>query len=117
MVIAEKQDFTNSEGKMRNYFSVLFILSTFLIATGCQTTTTENKAASVTPAQTETDFKETKQKVSVDKGLLDVEVTLPASFFDGQDIDKVIEKAKSDGVKEAKKNADGSVTYQISKAC
>ncbi|SDD50047.1 hypothetical protein SAMN02799630_03715 [Paenibacillus sp. UNCCL117] len=103
---------------MKNFLSLLVILSLFLIAMGCQSSKVENKAASTTPAtaQNDADVKESGQKINVDKGLVDVEVTLPASFFNGQDIDKAIEKAKSDGVKEAKKNADGSVTYVISKA-
>ncbi|MCM3749247.1 hypothetical protein M3223_17960 [Paenibacillus pasadenensis] len=53
--------------------------------------------------------------IEVDKGLLKHEITLPAAFFEGQDIDAVLEQAKKDGVNEAVKNADGSVTYTISK--
>lgn len=56
------------------------------------------------------------QKIQVDKGLIDVEVTLPASLFNNQDLDQVIEKAKADGVKDAKKNPDGSITYKMPKS-
>ncbi|WP_042346137.1 hypothetical protein [Bacillus massiliigorillae] len=59
---------------------------------------------------------EEKGAVEVDKGLLNVEVTLPASFFEGEDIDKVIAEAKKDGVKEVTKNEDGSLTYKMSKS-
>lgn len=45
----------------------------------------------------------------------DVEVTLPASFFVGQDTDEVIKDAKEDGVSKVEKNSDGSVTYTMSK--
>ncbi len=49
---------------------------------------------------------------AVDKGLLNVEVTVPASFLEGEDIDSVIAQAKEDGIKDVKKNDDGSVTYK-----
>jgi len=45
-----------------------------------------------------------------------VEITLPASIFEGENIDEVIEKAKSDGVEEVIENEDGSLTYKMSKA-
>ena len=46
----------------------------------------------------------------------DVEVTIPAIFFEGQDIDSVISKAKNSGIKEVMKNDDGSLTYKMSKS-
>ncbi|MBD3107378.1 hypothetical protein IEO70_03285 [Bacillus sp. AGMB 02131] len=60
--------------------------------------------------------KEDNESVEVDKGLLNVEVTLPASLFEGQDLDEAIANAKEEGVKEVIKNDDGSVTYIMSKA-
>lgn len=38
--------------------------------------------------------------VEVDKGLFNVEGTLPASLFEGEDIDSAIKEAKAEGVKE-----------------
>lgn len=67
-------------------------------------------------AETDSESKEDEQAVGVDKGLFNVEVTLPPSFFEGEDIDQAIADAKAEGVKEATKNADGSVTYKMSKA-
>ena len=55
-------------------------------------------------------------KLAVDKGLLNVEITIPASFFEGQDLDTVIADAKKDGVSEVTKNDDGSLTYKMSKS-
>lgn len=57
-----------------------------------------------------------EESLKVDKGLLNVEVTIPASFYEGQDIDKAITEAKKEGIKEAIKNDDGSVTYKMSKS-
>lgn len=60
---------------------------------------------------------ETKdESVKVDKGLLNVEITIPASLFEGQDIDSTINEVKKEGVKEVIKNDDGSVTYKMSKS-
>ncbi len=59
---------------------------------------------------------ETGGALEVDKGLLSVEVTIPSTFIEGEDIDTVIAEAKKDGIKDATKNEDGSVTYKMSKA-
>lgn len=45
----------------------------------------------------------------------DVVLRLPAGMFEGMDLDQVIEEAKAEGVKEAVKNDDGSLTYTMSK--
>ncbi|KKC47712.1 MULTISPECIES: hypothetical protein [Paenibacillus] len=71
-------------------------------------------AASVTPAA-DGDAGKDAGKVEVDKGLFHNEITIPASMLEGQDLDAVIAKAKEDGVKEATKNEDGSVTYKMTK--
>lgn len=54
--------------------------------------------------------------VDVDKGLFNVEVTLPASFFEGEDMESVAANAEAEGVGEATVNEDGSVTYKMSKS-
>lgn len=56
------------------------------------------------------------ESVKVDKGLLNVEVTFPASFFEDEDYSHVEDQAKADGVGEVIKNDDGSVTFKMSKA-
>lgn len=78
------------------------------------TETQETKAASETEKE-ESESKEEGQAVDVEKGLLNVEVTLPASFFEGEDIDAAIASAKEEGVGEVIKNDDGSLTYKMSK--
>lgn len=52
----------------------------------------------------------------MDKGLLNVEVTIPATLYKGQDIDSIISEAKNSGIKEVIKNDDGSLTYKMSKS-
>lgn len=51
-----------------------------------------------------------------EKGNDSVEIRLPASMFEGQDIDEVIAGAKETGINEVIKNEDGSFTYKMSKA-
>ena len=57
-----------------------------------------------------------EQGIEVDKGLLDVELTLPAEFFDGQTPEEIEASAKQQGVKEVKINEDGTVYYKMSKS-
>ncbi|WP_062048293.1 hypothetical protein [Bacillus sp. JCM 19034] len=61
-------------------------------------------------------IEEGDQTVEVEKGLLSVEITIPASFFEGQELDEIIEDAKADGIEEVQKNDDGSLTYKMSKS-
>ncbi len=68
-----------------------------------------------TEVEAEDDVVEEKG-MEVDKGLLNVEVTIPAMFFEDEDVDETIADAKANGVKDVKKNDDGSVTYKMSKA-
>lgn len=57
-----------------------------------------------------------KQAIEVDKGLLNVEITLPASLLKDQDVDSLMIEAKNDGIKDVTKNDDGSLTYKMSKS-
>ena len=57
-----------------------------------------------------------KDTVNVDKNLLTVEVTLPASFFEDTDMESLEKEAKKDGVKEVIINDDKSVTYKMTKS-
>lgn len=54
--------------------------------------------------------------LKVDKELLNVEVTIPADFFEGEDIDTVIADAKDEGIQEVIKNDDGSLTFRMSES-
>ncbi|MGA6192459.1 MULTISPECIES: hypothetical protein [Lysinibacillus] len=60
--------------------------------------------------------KASEEPLKVDKGLINVEVTIPATLYKGQDIDSIISEAKNSGIKEVIKNEDGSLTYKMSKS-
>ncbi|MBU8769500.1 hypothetical protein [Cytobacillus oceanisediminis] len=95
----------------------LVMLSSFLIMAGCSN---EKAKETVTKAEqtTNEDDKnnaEENESVKVNKGLLNVEVTLPASMFEGEDMDSSIAEAEKEGIK-VTKNDDGSATYKMSKS-
>lgn len=106
---------------------VLLLMMTILFLAACSSSSDSKAEDATTNNQEVQDATETEQKdseskeekgqsIGVDKGLFNVEVTLPASFFEGEDIDQAIADAKAEGVGEVIKNDDGSVTYKMSKA-
>ncbi|MET1014568.1 MAG: hypothetical protein ABWX61_08680 [Paenisporosarcina sp.] len=100
---------------MKKLLFGLLIMSMLVLA-ACSSDNEKGKKDIEKNETADTDNKSEKdESVGVDKGIFNVEITLPASFFEGEDIDTVIADAKKDGIKEATKNADGSVTYKMSK--
>lgn len=98
---------------MRKFLFILFIglLSLGLVACGSnESDETKNKKSSA---------EEEHESVKLDKNLLSVEVTLPASLFEGEeevDVEQVIADAKADGIDNVTYNEDGSFTLKMSKA-
>ncbi|MCS0789907.1 hypothetical protein NX021_17355 [Cytobacillus firmus] len=94
----------------------LVMLSSFLIMAGCSSE--EAKEAGTKAEQTTKEDDKNNaaenESVKVDKGLLNVEVTLPASMFEGEDMDSSIAEAEKEGIK-VTRNDDGSATYKMSK--
>ena len=84
--------------------------ATALLLTACGG---ENEKATEQEKETEENAGES---LSVDKGILNVDVTLPASFFADSTEEEIIAGAKESGVTEAVVNEDGSVTYTMSKS-
>lgn len=97
---------------MKKLLLMMTVLS-FTLLTGCSSSDTSNAADKDNTE--ETDQEQTNEGVEVDKGLLNVEVTLPASMFEGEDVDATIAEVENEGI-EATKNGDGSVTYKMSKS-
>lgn len=56
------------------------------------------------------------ESIEVAKNLFSVEVTLPAMFFEGEDLETAAADARAEGVGEVTVNEDGSLTYRMSKA-
>ncbi|MGG3891757.1 hypothetical protein [Metabacillus fastidiosus] len=91
---------------MKKMTFILFALL-LMIFSACSNNTNEDEKSGK---------QEKEETVDVKKGLLNVEITLPASMFEDQDIDTVIADAKKEGVTEVTKNEDGSLTYKMTKA-
>ncbi|MCJ8008107.1 hypothetical protein ACFFF5_17860 [Lederbergia wuyishanensis] len=92
-----------------------------LVITGCNQDETKKEA--IDPAKVDSEQKNAEtdnESIEVDKNLLSVEITLPASFLgldeDEKSIDQVIAEAKADGISEVIQNEDGSLTYKMSKS-
>lgn len=62
------------------------------------------------------DEKENEGSVAVDEGLLKVEITLPADFFDGETDVDIKAAADEQGFSKCVVNENGSVTYTMTKA-
>lgn len=90
---------------------LIFITIMLTALTACSS----NEKAASEKTTDESKKVEKSESIEVDKGLLNIEVTLPASMFEGEDIDSSIEEIEKDGI-EVKKNEDGSVTYKMSKS-
>ena len=97
---------------------ILLILLTFTFLAACSSEEASNKNSSdETAKNTEnSEGKKDEGKVEVEKGLLNVEVTLPASMFEGKNIDDIKASAKENGIKKVTQNEDGSITYKMSKS-
>ncbi|WP_423798282.1 hypothetical protein [Neobacillus sp. SAB-20_R2A] len=85
----------------------LFLAAMLLFLVSCSAEKTDKQ-----PKETE---KTKSEAVNVDKGLLSVTITLPATMFEDQNVDEVVANAQKEGIT-ATKNADGSVTYKMSKS-
>ncbi|WP_413363815.1 hypothetical protein [Lysinibacillus sp. 3P01SB] len=81
--------------------------ATALLLAGCG----EEKKSEATKQEQSSD-----ESVNVEKGLLNVEVTLPASFFEDTTEEEIMTGAKEEGFTETTVNEDGSVTYKMSKS-
>lgn len=93
---------------------IVFLLLTALLLVACSSNeeSTSNKKEVNEAQQNETEIED--GGINVDKGLFNVEITLPAVFFEGEDIDSILKNAEDEDMK-VTKNDDGSITYKVSK--
>ncbi len=106
---------------MKRYIALLLVLVMLLglCACGGEESPAETPAAQQ-PAPSDkqeekNDEEEGLGSIEVDEKLFNVEVTLPANFFDGQTAEEIIANAKEQGINKCKVLDDGSVVYTMSK--
>lgn len=97
---------------MKKFVLIMTLLIMALI-TGCSSPESSSTAEKENTDSTKQE--ESNESVEVDKGLLNVEVTLPASLFEGEDVDATIAEVEKEGI-QVTKNEDGSLTYKMSKS-
>jgi hypothetical protein len=88
---------------------LLILLLTITLLAACSSEETSNKVSN------KQDTSKKNESVEVDKKLFNVEVTLPASMFEGESIEDIKTAAKENDIKEVTENEDGSITYKMSK--
>jgi len=94
---------------VRGILGVL-LAACFVISTiGCSSETT-----SEVPGVSES--RESSSAVEVDEGLLTVDVTFPAAYFDEYTEQEIREGAQSEGYQDVVIHTDGSVTYTMTRA-
>ncbi|WP_432702910.1 hypothetical protein [Lysinibacillus sphaericus] len=87
-----------------------------IIFAGCSADSEKESGDKKEVAADTTEKTSVSKPLKVDKELLNVEVTIPADFFEGEDIDTVIADAKDEGIQEVIKNDDGSLTFRMSES-
>src|SRR5690625_4375325 len=94
----------------------IIVVLSLLVVSACsgndETSSTDETEQEEAQEQEE---EEKEDGIEVDKGLLNVEITLPEMFFEDENIEEMIEEAKGEGVKEIAQNEDGTVTFKMSK--
>lgn len=106
----------------KKILSFLFASTLVLGACGGENTNTENDDEVNDDVEDVSENADNEdQNVEVDKKMLNVDITLPASFLELDedeeiDIDEIKKEAKEDGIKDVVLNDDGSVTYTMSKS-
>ncbi|GAA0339772.1 hypothetical protein GCM10008967_32670 [Bacillus carboniphilus] len=103
---------------MKRIVFILLFGCLVLLLSACGNNDDDAGQGATDEAETEEKDKEAdgNGNVNVDKGLMNVEVTLPASMFEGQDFETIKAEAEGEGIKEVTQNEDGSITYKMSKA-
>ncbi|PAE15843.1 hypothetical protein CHH91_11625 [Virgibacillus sp. 7505] len=100
---------------MKKSAYILFLLLLTFLAACSSNDDTVSSSEKETAKASASEASDEEGGVEVDKNLLSVEVSLPASFFEGQSAEDVIADAKDKGI-EVTANDDGSYTYKMSKS-
>lgn len=98
--------------KLTRFFTLIFIIM-LLAACADHTAETEQDVAQDSEEQSTDE----ESGIEVDKGLLNVEITLPSNFFDEEELASIEENIEQETQEaEVTKNDDGSITVKMSKS-
>lgn len=98
---------------MKKLLALLMVVVMLFSLVACGgTADTESKGDSTQTG----DNSENGGSIQVDEGLFTVDVTMPATFFDGMTEDEIKAAANENGYNSCTVNEDGSVTYTMTKA-
>lgn len=98
--------------KLTRFFASLFMIM-LLVACSDNTAETEQNVAEDTEEQSTNE----ESGIEVDKGLLNVEITLLSNFFDEEELASIEENIEQETQEaEVTKNDDGSITVKMSKS-
>jgi hypothetical protein len=101
--------------KLLAFFCIFSLLLTACGSEGKEAST-NNNAVSETPSATESSSEKDSEVISADKGIFSVDVTVPASLFEGASEDEILAAAKEAGFEKVNFNEAGSVIYTMDKA-
>ena len=100
---------------MKRFFAAVLTLAMMLSLCACGATAGQNEQPSEGAAAAAPDPSE-EAAMTVDEGLFEVEITLPASFFEEESEEEIRAKAEENGFRACIVQEDGSVTYKMTKA-
>lgn len=105
---------------MKKCLRLLVLTSLFLMISACSSEAGSTNHSSQGEDKIEEVNQSAEQSIKVDKKLLNVEVTLPAMFVEkGEEMGEVLkltDEDKENGISKKVENADGSITFTMSKA-
>lgn len=112
---------------MKNFKQFIALTAIILLLAGCSSNNSqpETNTAPVNSSSVEdsangstadSENNSENKEIEVDKGLLNVDITIPASFFEASDAETVINDAKEQGATKAVKNEDGSFSFTYPKS-
>lgn len=98
---------------------IFVLMISFLLLVACSSTATEEqKEQEDTEKNTEAEEaanSEEESGIEVDKGLLHVDITIPSSLFDEEELEEIEREMKEERNSDVTKNDDGSLTIKIPK--
>lgn len=102
-----------SEVKKRVAFMLFSMM--FIVACGSPAEEDSEETDEANEQGTEMSEEEDESTIEVDKGILNVEVTLPPSLFEEDEFTEIEEEMKEEGNADVTQNDDGSITIKMSK--